>query len=101
MPIPAITPTKWPLAEAEKPGASARERLGQAQATLAEVKAKQLTGELVEVAEVEALWTRNLRSMRNRVLAIPSRVKDLSARQSVALGEELRAAPTELADDVA
>jgi hypothetical protein len=34
-------------------GATARERLGQAQATLAEVKAKQLSGELVEVEAVE------------------------------------------------
>jgi hypothetical protein len=33
------------------------------------------------------------------VLAIPSRVKDLSARQSVSLTQELRAALTELADD--
>jgi phage terminase Nu1 subunit (DNA packaging protein) len=79
-------------------GASARERLGQAQATLAEVKAKQLSGELVEASEVEALWTSKLRAFRNRILAIPSRVRDLSARQSVSLTHELRGALTELAD---
>jgi phage terminase Nu1 subunit (DNA packaging protein) len=38
--------------------ATARARLGAAQATLAETKAKQLTGELVEAGAVEALWTR-------------------------------------------
>jgi phage terminase Nu1 subunit (DNA packaging protein) len=84
-----------------KAGASARERLGQAQATLAEVKAKQLAGELVEVAEVETFWRGKLKSFRNRVLAVPSRVRDLNARQSVLLSQELRAALDELADDAA
>jgi phage terminase Nu1 subunit (DNA packaging protein) len=79
-------------------GASARERLGQAQATLAEVKAKQLSGELVEASEVETFWRGKLKAFRNRVLAIPSRVRDLNARQSVSLTQELRAAMTELAD---
>jgi phage terminase Nu1 subunit (DNA packaging protein) len=80
-------------------GASAREGLGQAQATLAETKAKQLAGELVEASEVEKLWTSKLRSFRNRILAIPSRLKDLSARHSASLTNELRACLTELAED--
>ena len=40
-----------------------------------------------------------LRAFRNRVLAVPSRVKALSARQSASMMTELRAALTELADD--
>jgi hypothetical protein len=39
-----------------------------------------------------------LRFFRNRILAIPTRLKDLTARQSVTLTQELRAALTELAD---
>ena len=80
-------------------GADVRARLGAAQAQLTETKARQLAGALVEVAEVESYWRAKLRAFRNRVLAIPSRVRDLSARQSVMLTQELRAALTELADD--
>jgi phage terminase Nu1 subunit (DNA packaging protein) len=80
-------------------GVLARERLGQAQATLAEAKAGQLRGELVEESEVEAFWRSKLKAFRNRVLAVPSRVRDLTARQDVMLTQELRAALTELADD--
>ena len=79
-------------------GQAARARLGQAQATLAETKAKQLSGELVEADAVEAFWRSKLKAFRNRVLAVPGRVRDLPARQSVLLGQELRAALTELAD---
>ena len=79
-------------------GASARERLGQAQATLAEVKAKQLAGELVEVEAVETFWRSKLKQFRNRMLAVPSRVRDRSARQSVTLTQELRDALAELAN---
>jgi hypothetical protein len=39
-----------------------------------------------------------MKAFRARVLAIPDRTRDLSARQSVALVQELRAALTELAD---
>jgi phage terminase Nu1 subunit (DNA packaging protein) len=78
--------------------AEARARLGQAQADLAEAKAAQLRGETLPVAEIEKLWTSKLRASRNRVLAIPSRVKDLSARQRASLTQEVRAALTELAD---
>jgi hypothetical protein len=61
-------------------------------------KVKAMRGETLPTAEVGALWTRKLRAFRNRILAIPNRVKDLSARQSVALTVELRSALTELAD---
>jgi phage terminase Nu1 subunit (DNA packaging protein) len=82
-------------------GADVRARLGAAQADLAAEKVKAMRGETLPTAEVEALWTSKLRTFRNRILAIPSRVRDLSARQSVTLTQELRVALTELADDKA
>jgi phage terminase Nu1 subunit (DNA packaging protein) len=82
-------------------GADVRARLGAAQADLAAEKVKAMRGETLPTAEVEALWTSKLRAFRNRILAIPSRVKDLSARQSVLLSTELRACLDELADDKA
>jgi phage terminase Nu1 subunit (DNA packaging protein) len=78
-----------------------RAKLASAQADLAAEKVKAMRGETLPTAEVEALWTSKLRTFRNRILAIPSRVRDLSARQSVTLTQELRAALTELADDKA
>jgi hypothetical protein len=79
-------------------GVSARERLGQPQARLAETKAAQLASELVPADEVETFWRGKLRTFRNRILAMPSRVKDLSAGQSVALTQELRGVLEELAN---
>ena len=79
--------------------AQARARLGQAQAALAEAKAAQLRSELVETDAVEKLWTSKLRTFRNRILGIPGRVQYLSARQTVVLQQELRAALDELAND--
>jgi terminase small subunit / prophage DNA-packing protein len=67
-------------------GADVRARLGAAQADLAAEKVKAMRGETLPTAEVEALW-------RGK--------RDLSARQSVTLTQELRAALTELADDKA
>ena len=80
-------------------GADARARLGQAQATLAEAKAGVISGELVEADKVETFWRTKLKAFRNRILAVPGRVRDLPARQSVLLGQELRSALTDLADD--
>ena len=82
-------------------GADVRARLGAAEADLAAEKVKAMRGETLPTAEVEALWTSKLRAFRNRILAIPSRVKDLSARQSVLRSTELRACLDELADDKA
>jgi phage terminase Nu1 subunit (DNA packaging protein) len=78
-----------------------RARLGTGQADLAAEKVKAMRGEVLPTAEVEAFWRGKLRAFRNRVLAVPSRVRDLSARQSVSLTQELRTALTELADDKA
>jgi phage terminase Nu1 subunit (DNA packaging protein) len=55
---------------------AARARLGQAQADLAEAKAAQIRGETVPVAEVETFWRSKLKAFRNRVLAVPGRVKE-------------------------
>jgi phage terminase Nu1 subunit (DNA packaging protein) len=79
--------------------AQARARLGAAQADLATTKAAKLRGELVEASEVEALWRSKLKAFRNRITNIPGRVQYLSARQTVVLQQELRAALDELADD--
>jgi phage terminase Nu1 subunit (DNA packaging protein) len=81
--------------------AEARARLGAAEASLAEARAAQLRGELIEASEVERLWTSKLLAFRNRILAIPQRVEYLSARQTMVLTQELRAALTELAGDAA
>jgi terminase small subunit / prophage DNA-packing protein len=82
-------------------GATARKRLGEAQADVTETRAKQLRGELVEASEVETFWRTKLKAFRNRVLAIPHRVEYLSARQTLTLTQELRARLDELADDKA
>ncbi len=80
-------------------GADARARLGQAQATLAETKAKRLADELVEIEAVEAKWSAACRAIRARVLAVADRMRDLPARQHVKLSRELRDALTDLAGD--
>ena len=61
---------------------------------------KHLRGEAaVETDAVEKLWTSKLSAFRNRILGIPGRVQYLSARQTVVLQQELRAALDELAED--
>jgi phage terminase Nu1 subunit (DNA packaging protein) len=80
--------------------AQARARLGQAQADLARTEAAKLRGELVKADAVDKLWTNKLRAFRNRVTSIPGRVQYLSARQTVVLQQELRAALDDLADDI-
>ena len=79
-------------------GADARARLGAAQASLAEVRAGQLSGELVSASEVEAKWSATCRAIRGRVLAVADKMRDLPARQHVKLAQELRSALTDLAD---
>lgn len=81
-------------------GADVRARLASAQADLAAEKVKAMRGETLPTAEVEALWTSKLRAFRNRILGIPQKVQNLSARQTVVLMQELRAALDELADEV-
>ena len=77
-------------------GADARARLGQAQTTLAEVKAKQLSGELVDVSEVERTWTSACKTIRSRVLPVADRVRDLDPRDHVKLSQESRGASSDI-----
>jgi hypothetical protein len=72
--------------------------LASAQANLNEMRAKQLSGELVEASEVETFWRSKLKSFRNRVLAVPTRLRDLTPPQNVVLTRELRGALDDLAD---
>jgi phage terminase Nu1 subunit (DNA packaging protein) len=76
----------------------ARTDLGRAQAKLAQLKADQLAGRLVEAAEVEKTWTLKLRALRGRVLSIGDRLHHLATRDHALLVRELRAALTELAE---
>jgi phage terminase Nu1 subunit (DNA packaging protein) len=78
-----------------------RARLGAAQADLAAEKVKAMRGQVLPTVEVEAFWSGKLKAFRNRILSVPNRMCDLSARQSVTLTQELRVALTELADDKA
>src|SRR4029078_10188384 len=80
-------------------GGEAAEEIGQAQAALAGAKVAQLRSELVEADAVEKLWTSRLQAFRNRILGVPQRGQYLSARQTVVLQQELRAALDELADE--
>jgi len=77
--------------------AKQRAKLSKAQAALAEAKASKLSGETVEVSEVEAFWKGKLRVFRSRVLAIGDRLRHLQPRDHVLLMSELRAALDELA----
>jgi phage terminase Nu1 subunit (DNA packaging protein) len=79
-------------------GVAVRAKLASAQADLAAEKVKQLRCQTLPTVEVEAFWRGKLKAFRNRILGIPGRVRDLSARQSVTPTQELRAALTELAD---
>jgi phage terminase Nu1 subunit (DNA packaging protein) len=71
-----------------------RARLAAAQADLAELKAKKLSGELVEAAAVEAEWSAILRSVRAAMLAVPSRVAQrlphLTAHDVAEIDREVR-----------
>jgi len=93
----AIFARKQSLATKRPPQANAQ--LEQAQSAPAEGKTAQLGNELVEAGAIEKLWANRLRAFRNRVLGIHRRVQYLSARQTVVLQQELRAALDELAHD--
>ncbi len=77
----------------------ARVKLAEGQADLATARAAKMRGELVEASEVETFWRGKLRAFRGRILAVPTRMRDLTARQSVTLSTELRACLDELAND--
>lgn len=78
-----------------------RARLAKAQADLAETKAAQLRGSLLDAGEVEREWSSVLREVRAGMLAVPSRVglrvPQLTAHDIAEIDAEVRAALKELA----
>ena len=88
---------------AEGVASAARARLANAQAEHAETKVKILRGELLDAGDVKAAWYAILTLARARVLAVPSRLQQvtphLTASDIEALDRELREALSELADD--
>ncbi len=82
--------------------AKERARLAREQADLANLKARQIRGELVDAGEVEARWKATLTNVRSGMLAVPSRVRGrlphLTVAEVEAVDREIRDALTELAD---
>jgi phage terminase Nu1 subunit (DNA packaging protein) len=64
------TPRAIPLARATEQ----RARLASAQADLAELKAAEKRGAMLDAAEVEWIWGGVLRTVRASMLAVPSRI---------------------------
>jgi phage terminase Nu1 subunit (DNA packaging protein) len=93
------TPRAIPLAKATEQ----RARLASAQADLAELKAAEKRGELLDAAEVEREWGGVLRTVRAGMLAVPSRIgarlPHLDAVDLDAIDREIRDALTEVAAD--
>jgi phage terminase Nu1 subunit (DNA packaging protein) len=82
-------------------GGQVRARLGAAQADLAEAKAEQLRGELVESDAVKAKWSSTYWAIRARMPAVADRMPDLPTRHHEKLSRELRDPLTELSDGAA
>jgi phage terminase Nu1 subunit (DNA packaging protein) len=80
---------------------ASRARLAESQATLVELKAARLRGELLDAAEVEQQWAGVLRTVRAGMLAVPSRIgarlPHLTALDLDEIDREVRAALTEVA----
>jgi phage terminase Nu1 subunit (DNA packaging protein) len=91
-------PRSKPLAEATKQ----RGRLAAAQADLAELKAAQMRGELVEAKAVETEWASVLCTVRAGMLAVPSRVAarlpHLSKHDLAEIDAEVRAVLGEIGE---
>lgn len=77
-----------------------RGRLAAAQADLAELKAAEKRGTLLEAAAVEAEWSGVLRTVRAGMLAVPSRVAQrlphLTAHDVAEIDAEVRAVLSEV-----
>lgn len=82
-----------------RPIAPHRERLVNAQAELAEIRAKRLRGELLPVAEVEREWAAICADIRQALLAAPARcaARGVPAEAVEALDKEIRAILSRLA----
>jgi phage terminase Nu1 subunit (DNA packaging protein) len=90
------------VTRSEGPAAVERARLTRAQAALASLKARKLSGALIDAEQVRNTWLSVMASVRARLLAIPGRVQQtaphLSADDIAAIDREIRAALSELAD---
>jgi phage terminase Nu1 subunit (DNA packaging protein) len=79
-----------------------RARLARAQAEAVEMKNAQARGELVAAEDVTRAWSDILRTVRSRVLAVPSRLRQslaLDTGTAEGIDRELRAALAELGGD--
>jgi terminase small subunit / prophage DNA-packing protein len=78
-----------------------RGRLARAQASLTELKAAKMRGELLDAAEVERTWAGVLRGVRAGMLAVPSRIgarlPHLDVTDLDTIDREVRAALIEIA----
>lgn len=90
----------WGSADQAAQLTAERARLAKEQADAQALKNGKLRGELVEAAEVARTWSDLLRSVRARILAVPSRLRadlpDLDAATTQAMDRALRDALTEL-----
>jgi phage terminase Nu1 subunit (DNA packaging protein) len=79
-----------------------RGRLARAQASLAEMKAAKMRGELLDAAEVEREWGGVVRTVRAGMLAVPSRIgarlPHLDATDLDVIDREVRAVLTEASE---
>jgi phage terminase Nu1 subunit (DNA packaging protein) len=84
----------------EKPGVADKARREKAEADLAELKAAQAAGRLLDAGEVEREWAGVLRDVRGALLALPgrlgARLPHLSAADMAMIDSELREALTAL-----
>ncbi|MBK5199390.1 MAG: hypothetical protein JJE37_14105 [Methyloceanibacter sp.] len=76
----------------------ARGKLAEAQAEVAEAKAKRMRGEVVSAAEVETLWQSKMRTFRTRILSVGDRIGHLPLHDRNAITSELKSALTELSN---
>ncbi len=80
--------------------AAERKRLASAQADLAELKVRRLSGELLSAADVKSEWISVIRATRARLLGVSSRIgAHLTAHDVAVIDAEIREALTELAGD--
>ena len=88
---------------AQPDAAAERARLVREQADHAALKNAMLRRELLSAVEVERSWSDTLRRVRSRVLAVPSRLRQvlphLTTHDAQAIEAELRAALEDLAHD--
>jgi terminase small subunit / prophage DNA-packing protein len=73
-----------------KPKTGERERLIKAQADLAELKLAESRNQLIPATQVEHAWATILTNVRQAILAVPTRLPELSTADRQSLESELR-----------